>query len=81
MNKRNGIDTLADKNSPSITWRMIRHSERYTRVDKLTIDKTIIGKTGREVLADSPGAKALGIGGLSEGLGEAVSSSLIFLHG
>ena len=38
-------------------------------VDVLTIDKTIIGKTGREVLADSPAANALGIGGLSEGLG------------
>ena len=50
-------------------------------VVKLTIESTIIGTIGKGLLSVSPdGAKALGMGGLSDSPGNPVSSSSSPLH-
>lgn len=67
MNRRNGVDTLADKNSPSMAWleddqKLICNVFRGER----TMESTIMESTGKGVLYDSPlGSSALGIAGLS----------------
>lgn len=57
-------------------------NQQRTKEIEPTMERTIIGKTGKGLLSvSSDGAKALGIGGLSRAAGEPSSSSTILLQG
>ena len=80
MNSRNGADTFAERNSPNIVYTHNLQSRESRsvgpEVGTHTIDKTIIGSTGRGVAYTSPGAcSALGIAGRSGACVTPLSSS------
>jgi len=69
MKSRNGVDTFAERNSPSSVYELISQRVRTKRGGH-TIDNTTIDKVGSGLESDSiAGVRALGMGGCSKGGG------------
>lgn len=78
MNKRKGVDTFADRNSPSIVYTFISINVK-PRIRQPTIDRTIIESFGSGVISCSP-ETIVGMGALSAvtfGIEDASSALLV----
>lgn len=68
MKRRNGMATLAERNSPRTVFGIYQsdcYGWYYSDRIKLTMERTIMDNRGNEVESDSLRRRALGIGGLS----------------
>lgn len=82
MKRRNGMATLAERNSPRTVFGIYQsdyHGWYYSDRIKLTMERTIIDSRGNGVESDSLRRRALGIGGLSVGVDERTLSERVLL--